>query len=125
MRQAFRNLAVAGAMAMVAGCASMDYPEQVEMDPALSGAIEVEDLHVRRGDSGLLEVQLTGRNRVDRVIPLSYQFDWLDAEGRQVQTGMSRKTRAVADRLRYFTIEGIAPREEVVDFRLYIEERTR
>ena len=125
MLQAFRKLGLAGVLLVVAGCASTDYPEQVQMDPALSGLIEVEDLHVRRGESGLLEVQLTGRNRVDRVIPLTYQFDWLDEDGRQVQTGMSRKTRAVADRLRYFTIEGIAPREEVVDFRLYIEERAR
>lgn len=120
-----RLLTAALAGLILAGCASTKTPEQVHLDGALSGLITVEELHVRRGDSGLLEVQMTGRNRLDRVILMTYQFDWLDEDGRQVPSLMSRKTRATADRLRYFTISGVAPSEEVTDFRLYIDERAR
>jgi|AntDeeMetagen285_2_1112576.scaffolds.fasta_scaffold00133_6 uncharacterized protein YcfL len=113
------------AAVMLGGCASTRTPDEVFLDGGLTGWIEVEDLHVRRADSGLLEVQLSGRNRLDSVILMNYQFDWLDEEGRQVQTGMSRKMPVSAEGLRHFTISGVAPREEVTDFRLYIEERTR
>ncbi len=126
MMETGKRLLLAGLAALVlAACASTDTPEQVRLDPALSGLISVEDLHVRRGESGLLEVQLTGRNQLDRVILMTYQFDWLDEDGRQIPSLMSRKTRATADRLRYFTISGVAPSEEVTDFRLYIDERAR
>ena len=110
---------------VLTGCASPRTPDEVFLDGGLTGWIEVEDLHVRRADSGLLEVQLTARNRLDSVILMNYQFDWLDEDGRQVQTGMSRKMPVSADGLRHFTISGVAPRKEVTDFRLYIEERTR
>jgi|GEM_PF-655720 len=109
----------------LSGCASHDHPEQVHMDGSLAGIIQIESLHQRRGESGLLEVQLTGRNVLDRVMLMNYQFDWLDAEGRKVDSLLSNRVRFTADRLRYFTIDGIAPNEDVVDFRLYIEERAR
>lgn len=113
------------ALLMLAGCATSETPEQVHLDDALSGWIEVEDLHVRRADSGLLEVELTGRNRLDSVILMHYQFDWLDEDGRRIETGMSRRMPASAPGLRHFTISGVAPKEDATDFRLYIEERTR
>lgn len=113
------------AVVLLGGCASTETPEHVYLDGGLTGWIEVEDLHVRRADSGLLEVQLTARNRLDSVLLMNYQFDWLDDEGRQVQTGMSRRMPVSADGLRHFTISGVAPKETVTDFRLYIEERTR
>jgi len=69
------------AAVMLGGCASTRTPDEVFLDGGLTGWIEVEDLHVRRADSGLLEVQLSGRNRLDSVILMNYQFDWLDEEG--------------------------------------------
>lgn len=113
------------AVLVLGGCASTQTPEEIFLDGGLTGWIEVEDIHVRRAESGLLEVQVTARNRLDSVLLMNYQFDWLDAEGRQVQTGMSRKMPVSADGLRHFTISGVAPRKEVTDFRLYIEERSR
>ena len=109
---------------LLGGCASTQTPEEVFLDGGLTGWIEIEDLHVRRADSGLLEVQVSARNRLDSVILMNYQFDWLDADGRQVQTGMSRRMPVSADGLRHFTISGVAPKEEVTDFRVYIEERS-
>ena len=113
------------AVTVLGGCAGTQTPEEVFLDGGLAGWIEIEDIHTRRAESGLLEVQVTARNRLDSVILMNYQFDWLDREGRQVQTGMSRKMPVSADGLRHFTISGVAPRKEVTDFRLYIEERPR
>lgn len=109
----------------LSACATRDVPEPIHLDPALTGVIEIEDLHVGKTDSGLLRVHVTGRNRLDRVVLMNYQFDWLDGDGRRVDTVMAGKVRFSADRLRYFSIDGIAPNEEVEDFRLHIEDRRR
>lgn len=112
-------------MALLLGaCASQQGPEQVSLDPALSGIVQIERADTSR-EEGLLRVKISGRNTLDRVLLMNYQFDWLDEDGHQVDSVLSGKTRFIADRLRYFTIDGIAPGPEVVDYRLYIEERNR
>ncbi|MDX1588430.1 MAG: YcfL family protein [Oleiphilaceae bacterium] len=111
-------------MLLLGACASQETPEQVILDPALSGIVQIES-HRESREGDLLRVKVTGRNTLDRVLLMNYQFDWLDEDGQKVDSVMAGKTRFSADRLRYFTLDGIAPSPEVVDYRLYIEERDR
>lgn len=109
---------------LLSACATQKTPDEVVLAPSLTGLVQIETLTESR-DNGLLRVRVSGRNMIDRVLTMDYQFDWLDENGQIVDSLLSRKTRFTADRLRYFTIDGIAPSADVVSYRLYIDERDR
>ncbi|TVP61022.1 MAG: DUF1425 domain-containing protein [Halomonadaceae bacterium] len=109
---------------LLSACATHKTPDEVVLAPSLTGLVQIETL-TESNDNGLLRVKITGRNMIDRVLTMDYQFDWLDKDGQMVDSVLSRKTRFTADRLRYFTIDGIAPSADVVSYRLYIDERAR
>lgn len=111
------------AFVLLGGCASTDTPDNVQIEPSIRGWIEIENLYVDRRDSGLLEVHVTARNRVNQDVKMNYQFDWLDDGGRQVASGSSRRKRVAVEAMRRFTMSGVAPNERVSDFRLYVEGR--
>ncbi|MFE8070354.1 YcfL family protein [Marinobacteraceae bacterium S3BR75-40.1] len=106
----------------LAGCSQSPV---IQVDPALDGYVDVEDVHQRVNSAGLLEVQVTAKNTTDKPLAMYYQFDWLDEDGRSVPSLLSRKNRITADKNRWFSINGVAPKPEVVNFRLYLDERSQ
>ena len=117
-----RWLLMASAALLLGACATLP-PPNIQLDPSLNGYVTIESVHKSISPSGLLQVEVTGKNSSDQPLYMYYQFDWLDKNGQSVPSILATKTRITADRSRWFTIRGVAPTPAVTDFRLYLDER--
>lgn len=122
-RYALRIPALSALLLLLSACATTDVDERIDLAPELAGTVEIGQVVTSETQGGLLQVDARLRNLMDRPLLLTYQFQWLDAEGRAVETLLSRKSRATAERRRWISISGTAPNPEVTDFRLYLDER--
>lgn len=108
---------------LLSACATNDVDERIDLAPELAGTVEIGQVVTSETQGGLMQADVRMRNLMDRPLLLTYQFQWLDAEGRVVETLLSRKNRATAERRRWISIRGTAPNPEVTAFRLYLDER--
>lgn len=108
---------------LLAGCTTTRTDERISMAPELVATVEIEQVITDRTEGGLLLVDVRLRNQLDRPLPLTFQFEWLDEEGRAIPSLLSGKGRITADRRRILSIRGVAPDTGVADFLLYLDER--
>ncbi|WP_158227117.1 DUF1425 domain-containing protein [Mangrovitalea sediminis] len=127
MAKVFRRtrwLLIIAAALTLGACATLP-PPSIQLDPSLNGYVTIKSIHKSVSPSGLLQVEVTGKNTSDQPLYMYYQFDWLDKNGQAVPSLLAAKTRVTADRNRWFTIRGVAPSPAVTDFRLYLDERDK
>lgn len=108
---------------LLAGCATPKTDERISIAPELVATVEIEQVITGHTVGGLMLVDVRLRNHLDRPLPLSFQFEWLDEKGRAIPSLLSSKGRVTADRRRTLSIRGVAPDPKVADFILYLDER--
>ncbi|MAM00382.1 DUF1425 domain-containing protein [Hydrocarboniclastica marina] len=113
---------VAGLVLVLAACATST-PKRINIGPELNGVINIEEVVTERTEGGLYQVNVRIRNLLDQPVRMTYQFDWQDEKGRLMPSLLSGPVRVTADRRREVTVQGTAPSPEIVDFRLYLDER--
>lgn len=114
--------AVAALVLALAACATTT-PKRINVGPELTGAINIEEVVTERTEGGLYQVNVRIKNLMDQPVHMTYQFDWQDEKGRLMPSLLSGPVRITADRRREITVQGTAPSPEIVDFRLYLDER--
>lgn len=110
-------------LAVLGACAAISTDDRISIAPELAGSVEIGQVDTRETEGGLMQVDVQMRNLIDQPLRLSYQFEWLDEEGRALPSLLSRKNRATADRRRWLSIQGTAPSPDITGFRLYLDER--
>jgi uncharacterized protein YcfL len=64
--------------------------KRVYADPSTKGVVEVIGANTAESASGLLQAQVTLHNRTDSTKSIEYRFDWVDANGIQVDSPQAR-----------------------------------
>jgi uncharacterized protein YcfL len=129
--------ALAGLMLALAGCHnSMNMVENAQKsgqrnlvadqrvitDMGLGNAVSLVGVNTAMTPGGFLKVQVELLNRTRSLHPFTYQFEWFDADGMQVNAGLSP---VVADQIaggESKFISAIAPTMACKDFRLKLQE---
>lgn len=80
--------------------------------------VEVDQVITDRNDAGFLEVHVNGYNRSNDTRRFQYKVEWLDESGAVLDTKTSVWLPASAPAKSPFSINAVAPREEIVNFRM-------
>ena len=80
--------------------------------------IEVSEVRTYRNNAGFMEVQMAGYNKSTRKKDFQYKIDWIDAQGKYINSVTTSWARVSAMPKSTFRIQGVAPRKEAVDFRI-------
>ncbi|TCD48270.1 YcfL family protein [Chlorobium sp. N1] len=106
------------------GCAStrMSEPRVSFADSSLRGEMLLTDFASVVNGGGLMEVQVTGRNKTSSYRLLEYRIEWFDADGILVPSVMTRWTKFPAFEKAGFSFSAVAPKPGVSDFRIIIRK---
>ncbi len=80
--------------------------------------IVIDSAVLRRNDSGFLELYVTGHNDSYDTRRFYYRVEWLDADGLPVETKTSKWLPMSAMGKSPFGFKVVAPRQNIVDFRM-------
>ncbi|WP_238974599.1 YcfL family protein [Pelodictyon luteolum] len=108
----------------IGGCASTRLEERRVsfVDGSLKGDMLLTDFVSVVNSSGLMEVQVTGRNKTSRYRLLEYRVEWFEGSGLQVPSVMTRWTTCPAFEKANFSFSAVAPKPGVSDFRILIRK---
>lgn len=87
-------------------------------DFILGRGMVVTDYSRRRRGNGFMEVQVQGYSQASQVLRFQYQFEWLDADGFVIDSKTNIWRPYSVTPKSQWTISGVAPRDDAVDFRL-------
>ena len=85
--------------------------------------IDIKNVDQFMNDSGYQEVHISGYNRSYKVKQFEYKFVWLDSSGRVLNTKTSVWQKFSAAPHTNFSVVGVAPRKEAVNFRMDTRNR--
>ena len=130
-------LVAGGLSSMVAGCATtsgieasgkvVENGQKKEINKSivinnrgLAGDIEIVDMrNTFAGD--LLKVQISLRSNNRDTVPIQYKFDWLDAQGFEINSNQAWQPFMVYGK-ETRTIQGVAPDPRAKEFKLKIRD---
>jgi hypothetical protein len=92
------------------------------VDGSLRGEMLLTDFASVVNSGGLMEVQVTGRNKTSRYRLLEYRVEWFDGSGLQVPSVMTRWATFPAFEKASFSFSAVAPKQGVSDFRILIRK---
>jgi uncharacterized protein YcfL len=93
-------------------------PIQKALDAITGRGIVVSNAVTKRNDVGLLEVQINGYNQSMDTKRFRYMFKWFDETGGLIETKTSVWLPMSVMGNQPFSVKGVAPRPEAVNFRM-------
>ncbi|HZI31748.1 MAG TPA: YcfL family protein [Candidatus Binatia bacterium] len=104
------------------GQRNMISDQRVVTDTGLSRAVSVVGVNTAMTPGGVLRVQVELLNRTRSLHPFSYRFEWFDANGMQVGSGLSPVVPDQIEGGESKFISAVAPSPICKDFRLKLLE---
>jgi uncharacterized protein YcfL len=92
--------------------------QRVISDPGFNRRVGIVGVNTAVTDGGLLRVQVELLNETGSLHRFSYNFEWFDANGMQVENILSASTTDQIEGKESKTISSIAPNPGCKDFRL-------